>query len=1067
MEDLKMKKIYLLFLFCAALTLSAGNITVILPVKSTVTENTAAKELQTLLKKTSKVTSTKEGAKTSGKVIYVGSTAAAKKYGAVKKFDGDEWLIRAIDGNSIILNGGRRGVIYAAYELLERLGNLMFLDQYTTCGPEKEPVWSKTYAVSGKSPFSWRALYSYFPPDSKGRHLWSMRSRQNFFLNEKLSPLMKEYGLAPFFGRPRANHTFYLYTKEWKNAPDEYFALSPRNGKRERATSPSGPGQICFTHPEVRKLFAQQLEKFIQMDMADYKDVPPPVCYAISANDNNYPCVCANCKAAAKKLGNYTGLVVDFVNYLARSVAKKYPHVRLKMSAYLFAQNPPVPGTKLEKNVIPGMAQMGMEWEDFSSFTRTKRESLLPLNHPINAKAFKEFKEWASFGKLSTWDYWITWRNRGFLTDNCEAVKENLKIYKDKVQIVFGEIEYPLQTSFHPLRMYLIHRLWSDPARNADAEIERFMNAYYGKAAKEMKAVRNLILAENKMLNGKMTMPTNARKGLNVRYFTEAEKLFNAALAKAKGDKALTLRIKRERINFDRIRLMLPQIPADLAPGAQVVSKRMIADFKELAQLFLTGAGRKREIAEIERAASGPVFTTGPVKEFPGRKVVAHFRGNSFPKQYNATPAVDADSATGTAIYHPVNGLMKEGVRFGYNNSVDRKAVVRTFGPKQFKFDGKYHWYRIGEVTLAPSCYVFAHKTWEIQRPLHEIYGMTPGNRVDIYVKLKAEMDKKNPQKVDKLWMDGVLLLEPQDRGGSALEGFPGKKTAAVFTNLRAQYKVKQIADKDSFSGSALVRTVNDPAARGIRIGYYDISSKKSWLRTIKAADFKFDGKYHWYSAGVVPVSKNGYAHVHVTTEFQQRLDSVAKLLPNGRGEVLFRLKAELDPAKKVITKIYLDAIAVLHLSDTVAKELAGKKIVTVYDANDIPAQYKVRKTADKDAVAGIALVRDAKDPVARGIRVAYFDIANQKTFSRSIAGKLFHADGKYHWYTLENVGISNKGYAHTHISCEFQRDLNELFKSFNCRKADLAFRIKVELDPSKKFIKKYYLDSIAVLERQ
>ena len=205
---------------------------------------------------------------------------------------------------------------------------------------------------------------------------------------------------------------------------------------------------------------------------------------------------------------------------------------------------------------------------------------------------------------------------------------------------------------------------------------------------------------------------------------------------------------------------------------------------------------------------------------------------------------------------------------------------------------------------------------------------------------------------------------------------------------------------------------------------------------------------------------------MHVSTEFQQRLDSAAKLLPNGRGEVLFRLKAELDPAGKVITKIYLDAIAVLHLSDTIAKELAGKKIVTVYDANDIPAQYKVRKAADKDAVAGIALVRDANDPVARGIRVAYFDIANQKTFSRSIAGKLFHADGKYHWYTLENVGISNKGYVHTHISCEFQRDLSELFKSFNCRKADLAFRIKVELDPSKKFIKKYYLDSIAVLER-
>ena len=214
-------------------------------------------------------------------------------------------------------------------------------------------------------------------------------------------------------------------------------------------------------------------------------------------------------------------------------------------------------------------------------------------------------------------------------------------------------------------------------------------------------------------------------------------------------------------------------------------------------------------------------------------------------------------------------------------------------------------------------------------------------------------------------------------------------------------------------------------------------------------------------------MGKNGYAHVHYSTEFQQRLDTVAGLLPGGRGEVIFRLKAELDPSKKFVKKIYLDAIAVLDISDIVKKELPGRKVITVYDANDIPAQYKVKKTVDKDAVAGVALVREVNDPVARGIRVAYFDRANKKNYSRSIAGKYFFTDNKYHWYILSGAGISGNGYAHTHVSCEFQRSMHELFRSFNCKKADLAFRIKVELDPSKKFIKKYYLDSIAVLEHK
>ena len=236
-------------------------------------------------------------------------------------------------------------------------------------------------------------------------------------------------------------------------------------------------------------------------------------------------------------------------------------------------------------------------------------------------------------------------------------------------------------------------------------------------------------------------------------------------------------------------------------------------------------------------------------------------------------------------------------------------------------------------------------------------------------------------------------------------------------------------------------------------------------MRYFTAKNFKFDGKYHWYSAGVVSISKNGYAHVHTSTEFQQRLDTVAGLLPDGRGEVIFRLKAELDPSGKFIKKIYLDAVAVLEISDIVKKELPGRKIITVYDANDIPAQYKVKKTADKAAIAGVALVREVNDPVARGIRVAYFDRANQKTYSRSIAGKAFFADNNYHWYILSNAGISNNGYAHTHVSCEFQKSMYEVFRNFDCKKADLAFRIKVELDPSGKFIKKYYLDSIAVLE--
>ena len=102
-----MKKFLIFTLLCGAVFAFAGKVTVVLPNSASVTEKTAAQELQVLLKKVSQISLVKEGTKTSGKVIYVGNTAFAKKNNAVRKFDTEEWLIQAVDANTLILNGGQ------------------------------------------------------------------------------------------------------------------------------------------------------------------------------------------------------------------------------------------------------------------------------------------------------------------------------------------------------------------------------------------------------------------------------------------------------------------------------------------------------------------------------------------------------------------------------------------------------------------------------------------------------------------------------------------------------------------------------------------------------------------------------------------------------------------------------------------------------------------------------------------------------------------------------------------------------------------------------------------------
>ena len=106
---------------------------------------------------------------------------------------------------------------------------------------------------------------------------------------------------------------------------------------------------------------------------------------------------------------------------------------------------------------------------------------------------------------------------------------------------------------------------------------------------------------------------------------------------------------------------------------------------------------------------------------------------------------------------------------------------------------------------------------------------------------------------------------------------------------------------------------VNDPVARGIRIGYHDINTKKSTQYTISPKQLILDGKYHRYSLGKVKISNNGYAHAHVSCEIQRRLDRFANLTTDGTVELIFRIKAETDETKKAIKKVYLDAIEMLQ----------------------------------------------------------------------------------------------------------------------------------------------------------
>lgn len=753
-----MKKIILLLLLGVSFLASAAKpgCTVILPAKAALTEKKAAEEIRLHLKKVADVTVTADKKQARGKRIVIAPIDP--------KMGIEEWSLKAVNADEIVLSGGKRGIVYAAYELLERLAGVMWLDEYTTYGPEKAPVWKKNYFLRGKPSFEGRSVYTYFS-GKPSRVDFACRSRQNYFLNEGFGPQKLSYGLTPLFGSPRAAHSEYAYTRRWpKDTPIEYFALTKKHGKRVRATSFHGPGTLCLTNRDMRKLFLKDLRSFIRQDRIKYAKIGFPKYYVISYNDNYDPCICEKCLAKIRELGNRTALSLDFMNEMARGIRKDYPDVFVRCSAYFYTQTPPPANFKVEPNVLVSIAQMGTEFTG----DRPRRDNLRPLSHPGNAPAREELIRWSKSTSLAVWEYWVTFSDQGPLTENSASVAENLKFNAaHRVISTFAEAEYPLEHSFHPLRVWLGRRLMNDVTLDAQKETARFMKAYYGKACKEMESLRQMILKENASVKGQyLSCSVRMRPHLDAAYFTKAEKLLNAALAKAAGNKELRMKILRERMQFDRCRIKLDSIPKTLAPGLDVVKKRLMADFLLLAPRYYVDKKYKIHLKNLKDAINRDHVKFSPLKDFPDREVGVRYVGSAIVplKLYGGRMEKDPAAENGHANVLDVTEkrFLRDSFTIGYLDQEKNKTVSRTYPASLISRDGKYHWYSLGKIKLSRRGYAFAHCTWKIQLQLDEFYGVFPKNEVEVMYRARFEYDSPASRKIKKVFVDQIALLLPK-----------------------------------------------------------------------------------------------------------------------------------------------------------------------------------------------------------------------------------------------------------------------------------------------------------------
>ncbi|MCL2664730.1 MAG: DUF4838 domain-containing protein [Defluviitaleaceae bacterium] len=402
--------------------------------------------------------------KPDGNVIAVGS--AAESLGVVfnpsdKITRDDAFVIKRV-GGSIGVNGGKRGVIYGVYELLEQLGCRFFSPycEKIPCLPELETP----DIFTEQEPVVESRLHGV--TDVHLHQRFAVKCRQNPGGQNQMYGGGIKYALG--------GHSFerLVPTDEYYGAHPEYFALI--NGERRRET----PG-LCLSNKEVLEIVIKNASAVLREN---------PDCNIISVSQNDYSdsyCTCPDCAAVDEYEGSHSGSVIRFVNQVAERLEIEFPQILVDTFAYCYSR--PVPKhARARHNVCVRLCSIE---NCFSHPYETCDDKSRQVKKPdgSSTKFIDDLRDWGRVcERLYIWDYVTEFTDYPVPFPNWNVLQPNIRsLVKNNAKGIFlqGCRAHGYSTDLNELRCYLLSKLLWD----ADCDIERhrreFLEYYYGNAA--------------------------------------------------------------------------------------------------------------------------------------------------------------------------------------------------------------------------------------------------------------------------------------------------------------------------------------------------------------------------------------------------------------------------------------------------------------------------------------------------------------------------------------------------------------------------------------------------------
>jgi len=429
------------------------------------------------------------------------------------------------EGGNLVIAGGRpRGVMYGAYEFLDRFAGIRWVAADETVVPKLKSVSVPEKGFTYSPPLSYREPY--FTEAFDGD--WAARNRMNSN-NAKLTDL--HGGKISYVG--------FVHTFNSLVPPEEYFSSHPEyfsevDGKRIRERT-----QLCLTNPDVVDIAAERAISWL-------RENPQASIVSVSQNDWGNPCQCRRCSKIDEDEGTHAGSLLNFVNQVAERVEEEFPDKWVDTLAYQYTRKAPKT-IRPRRNVIVRLCSIECCFSH-------------PLETcPENASFKRDTEEWAKIAHtLYVWDYVTNFRHYVMPFPNLRVLQPNVKFFlRNNVRGIFEEGSYPPGGGgeFGALRSYLLAKVLWDPNCDLDGALTEFLNGYYGGAAVPMRTYIDR-LHDRVEKGAHVRIFDNPDRFLDAGFVSDSLKIFDEAESEA-GDERFKRRVRLARLPLEYSKIWL------------------------------------------------------------------------------------------------------------------------------------------------------------------------------------------------------------------------------------------------------------------------------------------------------------------------------------------------------------------------------------------------------------------------------------------------------------------------------------------------------------------------------